>query len=339
MIEVLEADWTERERLDKVAGTNAAAGSQELCDLRSSSIMASYLDDHRSRQKMTSILKALEADGQNMASSSFREIFDKELKGPKKSSNKRKRETLDLANDRFADYFDEESVSSGASEPPTPHKGVAQRRSSASALRPGLAESIDLRLRLFKLTSAAIFTLRDPSASNDLYELFVERLKEQSLEWFTMIVTQRPNALLPISHATLIRELFHRLLPRSYKDPRFVDRENDEEGGLSAVMLEHCYVCHPANSLAPEDNAKLSIVVESALQLLWQEDLLSYSTGLAAAVEKGIAARDLKARKKSLKGRGKHGDAAALDTLTLSHERIRIMMEALKAIESGATSR
>ncbi|KAM0559558.1 hypothetical protein ACHAPJ_004082 [Fusarium lateritium] len=338
MLDVLEADWNERERRDKEAQQANGPESELPRTSRDESIIVMYMEQQNGRQNgAKGFIKALFADGSEISSSAFREVFDKEPRGPRKQPKKRKREqVLDLENDKFGDYFDDESMSSGVSEPPTPQKPKDTRKlGTAGAHPPGLVESVNLRFRLFKLLSAVTWSLRHRELQR-LYEEYTASLKLLPLPLFSLFACQRPNVLLSEAHITITKELFDLLLPSSYKNPSKVDPEGDAEGCLTLPMLEHCFVPHPANTVALEDNAKLSLVVEDAIQLLWACDLMVYSGDFEAAVEKGIKARETKAKKRRTgKTKGDVHDAMAQDILTNSGERIRVLLEALKAVQEA----
>ncbi|KAJ6446418.1 major facilitator superfamily transporter [Purpureocillium lavendulum] len=337
MVDVLWADWEERERIDHEA--HHAKGEPDADDAplasRRQSIIVMYMDQQEGRQSgFKRIIKALLADGGSLSTSSFTEVFEKEHRGAKKASRKRKREqVLDLENDKFGDYFDDDSISSGVSEPPTPQKPRDGRKEvSFGCSHPGLAESVVLRLRLFKLVSAAVHAVRKNHELNLLYEEFAAAVQVLPPQMFALLVTQRTNPLLDISHVTLAKELFDRLLPPSYTKPWKVDPDEDAAGRLTMPMLERCYVTLPAQTVGLEDNAKLSLVVENAILLMWKCDMLEYTDAFSAAVDKGIKAREAKAKKKRT-GRMKtdSGDAAAQEMLSGSAERIRVLMQVLEA--------
>ncbi|KAJ3469078.1 hypothetical protein MRS44_003143 [Fusarium solani] len=324
MMDVLEADWNERERRDKAAQQANGPESEPVLTSREESIMAMYMDQQNGRQNgAKGFIKALFADGGELSSSAYRE---------------RKREqVLDLENDKFGDYFEDESMSSGVSEPPTPQKPKDTRKLGNTGIHPpGMVESISIRLRIFKLLSAVTWSLRKRSELNRLYEEYTAALKLLPLPTFSLFLSQRPNILLPEALVTINKELFDLLLPSSYKDPSRVDPEGDAQGSLTMPMLEHCYVLHPANTVALEDNAKLSLVVESAIQLLWSFDMMVHSEEFEAAVEKGIKARETKAKKRRTgKMKGDAGDAMAQDVLANSGTRLGILLETLKAIQEA----
>jgi hypothetical protein len=337
MLDVLEADWAERERRDKEAQQANGPESELHRTARNESIIVMYMDQQNGRQNgAKGFMKALFADGSEISSSAYREVFDKEPRGPRKQAKKRKREqVLDLENDKFGDYYDEESMSSGVSEPPTPQKPKDTRKlGTAGAHAPGLVESVNVRLRLFKLLSAVTWSLRKPIELHRLYEEYTAYLKLLPLPMFSLFACQRPNVLLPEAHITVTKELFDLLLPNSYKNPSKVDPEGDAHGCLTLPMLEQCFVPHPANTVALEDNAKLSLVVEDAIQLLWACGLMVYSEKLEAAVEKGIMARETKAKKRRTgKMKSDDTDVLAQDILTNSAERIRVLLEVLKVTQ------
>ncbi|KAG5927648.1 hypothetical protein E4U53_002831 [Claviceps sorghi] len=341
MLDVLEMDWAERERQDKAAyepkDKGQEPGEEGLVAARTQSMIAMYMwQDTDGQMALKRIIKALFADGGSLSSSSFPEVFEKEPRGPRKASNKRKRDhVLDLENDKFGDYFDDDSLSSGVSEPPTPQKprgGRTRQALGGPSSQSGLVESVHLRMRLFKLLSAAAHALGKQSDLVRLYEDFAHGVKSLPLELFALFVTQRENPLPAEIHVTMVKQLFDCLLPHNYQDPRKVDAVADAHGYLTTSMLQHCYVCHAANTVALEDNAKLGLLVEDAIQLLWLGDMLEYSDALEAACEKGIRAREAKAKKRRTgKGRSTDSrDVVAEDVLAGSGERIRVLMGALR---------
>ncbi|KAM4062334.1 hypothetical protein HRG_011132 [Hirsutella rhossiliensis] len=274
MLDVLDADWAERERLDQEAHETSGRRGHE---------------------------------------------------GPKKASRKRKWEqALDLESDKLGDYFDSDSISSSISEPPTPEK----RRGASSVVsfgcsNPGLIESIRLRLRFFRLLSAATSVLPWRLDLNRLHEDFAAGIKLLPLQMFALFLSQRENPLLPESYVTIIKELFHLLLPSRHKNPANVDPEGHAMGSLSIPMLEHCYISLPANTVGLEDNAKLSLVVEHAMQLLWNCEMAEYTDSFAKAALRGVEAREAKAKKRGMGKRRAHARAiVARDVLAGSAERI-----------------
>lgn len=151
MVDVLEADYKERKWLDL-----EREGSQEEYEyeLLQESLLVSYVVPKNSRvSALKPIISALFADGNTSSQAIFKEVFTRENKVASKSSKKRKRDRVDLENDKFGDYDDDSST--GGSEPPTPEhlRVLAMDVKNDTALWTGssLLETIPLRLRLFAL--------------------------------------------------------------------------------------------------------------------------------------------------------------------------------------------
>lgn len=151
MVDVLEADYEERKRLDV-----EREGSQEPCEyqLLQESLLVSYIMPKNSRvSPVKPIISALFADGSTSSQAIFKEVFARENKVASKSSKKRKRDRVDLENDKFGDYDDDSST--GGSEPPTPEhlRVLTMDVKNETALWTGtsLLETIPLRQRLFAL--------------------------------------------------------------------------------------------------------------------------------------------------------------------------------------------
>ncbi|TWU76709.1 hypothetical protein ED733_002581 [Metarhizium rileyi] len=307
MLDVLEMDWLERQRRDEDSHLASGRKGSPPVTAQRESLMAMYMENSMDGHvALRRIVKALFADGGSLSSSSFPEVFEKEPRGPRKVSRKRKREqVLDLDNGKFGDYFDDESISSGVSEPPTPQKPRdARKKDTVGTLSPGLVESVSIRLRFFKLVSAVTAALRKQRELGVLYDDYALAIKKLPLQLYALFVTQKENLIPTYIHVTLMQELFLLLLPLKYKDPAKIDPEGYANGRLTMPMLEHCYVPMPANTVGLEDNAKLSLLVESAIQLLWISNTIEYTDSFGNACETGIQAREAKAKKKRT-GNGK----------------------------------
>ncbi|TQV95217.1 major facilitator superfamily transporter [Cordyceps javanica] len=339
MLDVLQSDWSERERLDLDAHEASGGDGPVPTTMRQESILAMYMEQKNGPQGgFKAIMKALFADGGSLSTSSFHEVFDKEPRGRHNGTKKRKRDDrVDIDNDKFGDYLDDDPFSSSASEPPTPEKPRDARASAApfGATFPGLAETVPLRLRLFQLLSGATSALRRPSDVARLYDAYASSLKVVPLDLFALVVAQRRGPLPPELRVTLLKVLFGFLLPSSHRPPHRVDPEGEAEARLSTAMLERCYAPHPANTVGVEDNAKLSLLVEAALQLLWACNALAYSPALDAAVRAGIDARHAKIRRKRTgRARAEPDDVLAAEMLDASADRLRIL---LRVIQSSST--
>ncbi|OAA63188.1 hypothetical protein ISF_05064 [Cordyceps fumosorosea ARSEF 2679] len=352
MLDVLQSDWSERERLDQEAHEASGRHGPTPTTMRQDSILAMYMEQKNGPQGgFKAIMKALFADGGSLSTSAFHEVFEKEPRGRQSESRKRKRnDRVDVDNGKFGDYLDDEPFSCGVSEPPTPEKPRNPREATASfgTTFPGLTDTISLRLRLFQLLLGATYALRKLSYVRHLFDAYASSLKVVPLPVFGLVVGQqqrrRPGGddggypgggLPPGLRVTLIKALFNLLLPAGHRSPRRVDPEGDEEGRLSAAMLEQCYAPHPANTVGIDDNAKLSLVVEAAVQLLWACGSLAYSPTLEDAIRAGVDARNAKVkRKRTGRAPPDPDDALAAEALDASANRLRVLLEVMKATAS-----
>lgn len=162
MLDVLEADYGERKRLDvEHEGQKDEYEYQNLQE----SLLVSYVMPKNSRMSpLKPIMSALFADGSPSSQAIYKEVFKKENKIASKNNKKRKRARIDLDNDNYGDYDEDEST--GGSEPPTPEhlRSLAMEDDNSAALwtTSSLAETIPLRLRLFALVCDTNIPCRIP---------------------------------------------------------------------------------------------------------------------------------------------------------------------------------
>jgi len=170
MVDVLEKDSDERARrdgVDKEASPRPGSSDGYGYPFARQSLIMAYLDKCKNRVNLRQIVKALLADGGPMSLPLFQEVFDRETQLTSKGAKKRKREVraLDLENDEYGDYCDNDSPPSSQvsqASPPARSRGKgrnATRHSAATVSGPttngpvsitgGFVESIPLRLRLF----------------------------------------------------------------------------------------------------------------------------------------------------------------------------------------------
>ncbi|KAK3391866.1 hypothetical protein B0T20DRAFT_422429 [Sordaria brevicollis] len=292
------------------------------------------------------------ADDENTADNTYyREVFNKETVLHTDKSNKRKHSQMaavDLENDQFGDYLDDwdDPVSSDddktksfatpglssvrtsrrsrgrsttAKSTPFSRPGRAFDVSPTTSPNPfritdGLADSIPLRLRLFRLISACAFYLSSDilCKTQDLYDLFTSRLKSLPLPCFELFMSLdhvSDNGLPRFIYVSLLRYLAQSFTPRSAPQPEDVDPETDAENGISQTMLRECFLPFPAKTVVVEDNAKFSLVLENMAWCLFQSGSVDYFDGLKWAVDKGIEEREKKVKKGGNKGGGGGGVA------------------------------
>ncbi|KAJ0116352.1 hypothetical protein J7T55_007331 [Diaporthe amygdali] len=326
MVDVLEEDYRERKRLDI-----AREGAQESYEyqLLQESLLVSYVMPKNGRvSPLKPIISALFADGSTSSQAIFKEVFTRENKVASKSSKKRKRDRVDLENDKFGDYDDDSST--GGSEPPTPEhlRMLKLDVKNETTLWTGssLLETIPLRLRLFKLLSKAACDVPEKCMISlpDLYEKSVERIAQLPVAAFAKFIALPDTPLKQASLIAIIRCLMPYLLPSAAPKPYDVDREVDAREGMSVRILERCYL--PFAYRTAENNAKLSLALETLLRV----DFCPWSPSLQLAVEKGVTARNDKAAPRKGGRMKSDGELAAREMLRASGKRLLAWAEILK---------
>ncbi|KUI64553.1 hypothetical protein VM1G_00851 [Cytospora mali] len=327
MLDVLEADYEERRRLDM-----EREGQKEKYEYQNlqESLLVSYVMPKNSRMSpIKPIMSALFADGSPSSQAIYKEVFKKEHKIASKNNKKRKRGRVDLDNDVFGDYDDDEST--GGSEPPTPEhlRSLALEDDNPTALwtTSSLTETIPFRLRLFVLLSNATCDVPHKCMTNlpDLYEKFTERIVQLPVPAFSKFIAVHDASLPLDSLIPVIRFMMPFLLPGSAPKPAAVDPEADERECISVRILEECYL--PFAYRTAENNAKLSLAIESLVRI---EDFVIWSPSFQKALERGVKARNEKAMPKK-SGRGKEdGEQSAREILRASGSRLLAWAEILK---------
>ncbi|KAI1769981.1 hypothetical protein F4818DRAFT_434456 [Hypoxylon cercidicola] len=337
MLDLLEQDLMERHKLD------VESGDQDSPMLRDS-ILVGYISQRSGRGAggLKWIMEAMFADGSVAASSRFQEIWVKEHKEKSKSAAKKRKRELNLKEGDFGGYMDDDSVySSRTSEPPTPQK----RRTNSGdlgdpyfqALEPAYVESIPLRQRLFSLLSYVCHYLpRPPLDFSDLYQRFETMVKSLPLPIFTAFVNHQTSALQSESQISTLQGILLLLMPASAVSPAKVDRSWLDTNEITNEILERCFLPYPANTIAVEDNAKVSVLLENLLQMVWLNGGGTFSDNFRVTVEKGITAREAKAKRKRTSTRGRamnteDPDAEAGVVLEMSGQRLLALLDLIEA--------
>lgn len=340
MLEVLDADLD-----DHSVGGNATG-----C------LLAEYIQCiGEGRNNKRRLMRAILADGSTKSLAEFHEVWRNETRPPKekkddaKLSQKRK---LDLDNGEFGDYFDNESeedstaVSGRRSRSTSAFSSRKQSRqpsdgeeSNSEAGRPdeqriaeslgvaafGGIDSIRLRQRflalLVRLCSQAPQVFLD---TEDLFDLSTEFIKPLPLAVFQQFVLPSKAYLDIHAASSLSQTLLRPLLANTA--PAY------DANALTQTDFDNHYAGFAANVTSVIDNAKVSLLVESLLRLLWQHGDLIDSRVTCNRVELGIAERRTKA---SWDGRRKTGVKAleeeqALQVLTASSKRMMQILDMLR---------
>lgn len=276
-------------------------------DSRCSSIIVRYLSagDTTARQERR-ILRAIFADGSSRSTAEFPEIWRNETKERKKDADIKKAESkLDIEAGDWGDYMRNDTSSSSDLEdtppPGSPTKSlmIDSITSIPDVSAPlGGSQSVILRLRLLSLLSTvSAFLPNTFTPLTSLYDLFLEHIRPLPLPQFFLLVSPLSMQHLHLSAASSITQIILRSLIASSAPLPLTD-------DLTQDTLERCYLRYPANTGSISDNAKVSLCVETLLRLLQRHCGLDWSQDLQDSVEKGIEAREQKA-KKAGKGKGK----------------------------------
>ena len=136
LLDVLEADWEEREARARLLGPGNASGEEASMILRGS-IVAQYLPTEISRYGGSRrVLRAMFADGSSKSMAEFKEIFRDETKELKAGSGlKRKREAgFNVDEFAFGDYGeDEESILDMSTQSSEQYQGISSAGSDEDA--------------------------------------------------------------------------------------------------------------------------------------------------------------------------------------------------------------
>ncbi|KAM0714984.1 hypothetical protein Q7P37_009449 [Cladosporium fusiforme] len=320
------------------------------------SLIAQYLAPFADQGRNTKrrIMRAILADGQKPSLNQYPEIWRNETLPPKSkaaasSSKPTLKRPLDLDQGEYGDYFDSESDTEAtptSDRPSRPSSALATSRtaspSTPSTPQPtntpsstdlyGGQTSLHLRLRLLtlltRLATLSPKTFLDPE---DLFDLYTEFLRPLPLPVFSYFIlsnshTTATSSLDAHSQASLNQMLLRPLL--SPAAPVY------NANALTAADFAAYFAPFAANVGSVSDNARVGVLVEGLLRLLWAEGGLGDARDVAAvkeAVEEGILAREEKAgfdgRRKSGAGGGK--GVGALEALVAGGERMRCLLGVL----------
>lgn len=156
--------------------------------------------------------------------------------------------------------------------------------------------------------------------------MFVEKLSQLPLPAFARFVAGHDSPLETECLVAIIRTLLPPLLPSNSPKTWKVDADAEDSQSVSHSILERCYL--PFAFRTADNNARISIAVETLFRLMWAADCIQWTPSLHKAVVKGIEARNSKSMPK--KGRKDDGELAARDMLRASANRLLALSEILK---------
>ncbi|KAJ5823482.1 hypothetical protein N7447_005822 [Penicillium robsamsonii] len=150
--------------------------------------------------------------------------------------------------------------------------------------------SLALRQQLLGILSSVSERLsRDFMPLDNLYDMFVENIRDLSLPLFQHFISPSnlPH-LPPEAHSTLCELLL------------FVFRESSapasDNNYLTQAKLEKCFLPYGAATPNVGNNAKISLLLEALMTLLHKNNMLSVTPSLAKAVRSGITRREQASR-------------------------------------------
>jgi len=350
VIEAMERDWDERLSKDIASGKTSKGKSAPAYPLLRESLLVAFLADLKRQRKNIEreVLRALFAFCNDNSTTRlyYKEVFKKET-ATIKSQNKRKRAdaVVDLENDEFGDYFDDydygdyddddadgqDEISASASRPKkSGRKPKSETAASSFTLTDTIAESVPFRLRVFRLLSAVAYYISDVFMPVDeLYEKFTDELRKLPLPVFRLFIQSHTSMLPQVVQLTLLRVVANNLLPHNKPDPAEVDPEHGTGSDLTQLIMTECYLPFAAKFNNIEDNAKLSMTLESLMWYLFEQIEIQYSDKLCDAVETGIRAREGRIPRRA--GRMSAADKQAREALARSAENLRALLDVLAA--------
>ncbi|KAK1092917.1 hypothetical protein LTR48_003377 [Friedmanniomyces endolithicus] len=236
-------------------------------DTIAASLFARYLASvgERGRNTKRRLMRAILADGTQSSLAEFHEVWRDETRGPRThktqdANRQHKRQKLDLDNGDFGDYGDESSAedSPAASNP----------RSRSSTAKPSRRDSGN----------------DENSDDENLFDIFTEFLRPLPLAIFSHFVCPARPYLDPDALSSMLQMLFRPLLVGSGA-PVY------DENIVTQEVFEECFAPFAAGGGGGVDNAKVSVMVESLLRLLWRNGGVVGRRSLREAVEKGVKVR------------------------------------------------
>ncbi|KAK4039980.1 hypothetical protein C8A01DRAFT_36030 [Parachaetomium inaequale] len=356
VVAVLEADFDARLARDGNTGLTGRGKSARPYPMLAQSLVAGYLEGLRRERKNCAreVLRAVFAfsDGENGVSdrARFREVFERETVVGKR---KRKRggegaaaAAVDLENDRFGDYLDGEEFESdeeeeednnggmpalkgGRRRPGRKTKAEGTAAAASFTVTDGIAETVPFRLRIFRLLSAVSYYLPETFASVDeLYEKFTDHVRGLPLPMFRLFVESHPSILPEFVQVHFLRTLIEAMLPPSHPDPADVDPVDAAGTGVTELVMQECFLPFAANKITAEDNAKLSLALESIMWFVYAQIGVGYSAKLRRAVEAGIKAREDKVKRRGT-GKADSAEKAAREVLARSARNLRALVDVI----------
>ncbi|KAG9645646.1 hypothetical protein KCU95_g3321, partial [Aureobasidium melanogenum] len=324
-------------------GKEAAANT-----LLSESLIAQYcLTAGDGRAGKRRVMRAVLANGCKKDLDEFREIWKNETKPPKekKVEELAPRKTIDFDKEEYADYMDMDESEEEEDDLPSTPRATNSARQSRKRGRPSSAtpdpdadneystssdyggyEAVRLRQRLVALLTQISFHYEHAFMEvEDCFDLVTEFLRPLPLDIFMLFVSPPTPWLEPHSHASLCQNLLRPII--SSEAPIY------HADTMTQIEFEKHFLPYPANYTNYVENARVSLLVEALLRLLFRHSALIVNNSLKKKLDEGIKAREAKAKfgARKLVGIKEAEEEKAVKMLANSAIRMRMVVQVATA--------
>ncbi|PNS19082.1 hypothetical protein CAC42_1818 [Sphaceloma murrayae] len=323
---------------------------QQETDLVAEALLTKYLTLRSGgRGEKKRIIRAIFANGSKQSMSEFKEIWKNETKPPKEASPDRKPERrLDVQNDEWGDYMDmddddaasETQAQLGRRRTGRHHEAPTKDGSDDDDSTDELDESLTYTIADYGGISSILLRQRVlgllvkyveiyPIGFVDTIELFdlcTEIIRPLPLHTFLHFVTpSAPYIANPHAQGNLLLDLLRVITGREPKAFK--------KGVIDQDDLEQHYLPVTASQSNAVDNAKVSVMVEALMRLLWKEGALDARESLREAAAEGRTARLDKVKSYARRKTQRFAELAeeAQDVLTESSKRIAVVVDVVFA--------
>ncbi|RKF71325.1 hypothetical protein GcC1_102005 [Golovinomyces cichoracearum] len=344
MLDVLEADFQERERLDlELMGLSSHPADEgqehQLSKFLSKSLIVSHLSGvHGKSTAARRIVHSIFADGDKNSLKSFPQVFPNETKILKtfKGQGLRNKDWKSYFSTDYEQDFDVENFQL------SPNYHLEEAENDFMSKDPCMAtaeswmggpEAVILRQRLINLLSNTAKKLPCFFIEYSyLQVLLYDFIRPLPLSVFSFFLSCSDSShISEVVYVSLCQMLLSRLLPRCAPNPTAFITNNAVNDSISQFVLEKCYLSFAALTSSSHDNAAVSIIVENLLRLLIKKKACHYSTTLKSALENGITTREEKIKKQRKRPLGNNFDEDAV-LLKASGIRLRTLLSWLKKL-------
>jgi hypothetical protein len=159
----------------------------------------------------------------------------------------------------------------------------------------------------------------------DCFDLVTEFLRPLPLDIFVLFVSPPTLWLEPHSHASLCQNLLRPII--SSEAPVY------QADTMTQIEFERHFLPYPANYTNYVENARVSLLVEALLRLLFRHSALIVNNSLKKKLDEGIKAREAKAKfgARKLVGIKEAEEDKAVKLLANSAMRMRMVVQVATA--------